>query len=142
MTTATMLSLGELHVGTRTESRRSSACGGVRRLHRWWSRLVGGRLHRLLADAAPILPGRPPRQAPRPRQSGGELAEQRAAALRRLFPKLSSWQALPSFGAQVQAAYDELAKASDADDLAWRVRRIEQVARPADTLRGLAPSPA
>ena len=142
MTSATMLPSAGLTLPVGTATRRTGACGGVRRLHRWWLRVVGGQRQGPAGDCAPMPSGHRPDPAPRSRPTGGELAEQRAAALRRLFPKLSSWQALPSFAAQVQAAYDELSKASDADDLARRVRRIEQVARPGDALRGLATSPA
>jgi hypothetical protein len=72
-----------------------------------------------------------PGGSPRPARAQTELAERRAEAMRRLFPKLSSWQAPPSFFDRVTAAYDELSQAADLDDLDRRVRRIEQAVLPA-----------
>jgi hypothetical protein len=64
------------------------------------------------------------------------LAERRSEAMRRLFPKLSSWQAPPSYFDRLRAAYELLSQAADLDDLERRVRRIEQADCPVGALRG------
>jgi hypothetical protein len=100
-------------------------------------RLVGGRRQpspRTAGSGQAIRPD----AAPPPATAGAELAERRAVAMRRLFPKLSAWRAPPSFDAQLSAAYGELARAADLVDLERRIRRIEQGRGVTGLPRGLA----
>jgi hypothetical protein len=139
MTAATVAAARGLHLAGRAGFGRGSACG-VRVLRRWWKRLVGGRWQRPLDTAARGPLGRRPDASIRPAHAGAELAERRAEAMRRLFPKLSAWQAPPSFSEQLGAAYEELSQAADLDDLEQRARRIEQRRRSAGVWRGFAPA--
>jgi len=104
-----------------------SAAGGRRdsMLLRCWA-LIGGRpnLPAAARRVAGVPAGVSPRGMSRQVAANAVLAEHRAEAMRRLFPKLSSWQAPPSFTEQVTRAYDSLSRAVDVDDLKQRVRHL------------------
>lgn len=96
---------------------------GLRLLRRWWSRVA-----RPTERSAPG-PGRPENRGGAgpsvPVRAAAALAQRRAEAMRRLYPKLSSWRAAPSYGEQLTATYASLAAASDLDDFERRLRQLE-----------------
>jgi hypothetical protein len=96
---------------------------GLRLLCRWWSRIACPTARTAHGPGTPESRGRAGPAVPvRP---AAALALRRAEAMRRLYPKLSSWRAAPSYGEQLTATYASLAAASDLDDLERRLRQLE-----------------
>jgi hypothetical protein len=103
--------------------RPRGAWRSLRLLRRWWSRIAcptartahGPGKPESRGGAGPAVPVR----------AAATLAQRRAEAMRRLYPKLSSWRAAPSYGEQLTATYASLAAASDLDDLERRLRQLE-----------------
>jgi hypothetical protein len=110
--------------------RPRGAWRGLRVLRRWWSRVARPTARTALGSAGPTAEcrGASPSAPVRPESA---LAQRRAEAMRRLYPKLSSWRAAPSYGEQLTATYAALAAASDLDDFERRLRQLEPAARAA-----------
>jgi hypothetical protein len=71
------------------------------------------------------------REAPAPRDArrapaGGEIEEKRSAAMRQLFPKLSTWLRDRAHFARMQEVERYLARSADLADLERRIRRVER----------------
>jgi hypothetical protein len=96
---------------------------GVRLLRRWWARIAFPTVRSARGSGTPA--GRGGAGPAVPARAAVALAQRRAEAMRRLYPKLSSWRAAPSYGEQLTATYATLAAASDADDLERRLRQFE-----------------
>jgi hypothetical protein len=99
---------------------------GMRLLRRWWSRVVRPIERTAPGSGVPAGCGGPNPAAPG--RSAAVLAQRRAEAMRRLYPKLSSWNAAPTYIEQLTATYAGLAAAVDLDDLESRLRQIEPAA--------------
>jgi hypothetical protein len=96
---------------------------GLRLMRQWWSQ-VARPAERTMPGSDPLADGRGAEPAA-PACHEAVLAQRRAEAMRRLYPKLSSWHAAPSYGERLAATYASLAAASDLDDLEHRLRQLE-----------------
>ena len=111
---------------TESAARPHSLCAGVTRVaRRWWFRIAPGAGRPLAGRHSAGMPPGDHTGGPARSDADRALAAQRADAMRRLFPKLAAWQAPPSFTARLSAAYEDLAQAADATDLARRIRKLE-----------------
>ncbi|MDZ7652879.1 MAG: hypothetical protein U5L03_10170 [Burkholderiaceae bacterium] len=96
---------------------------GLRLLRRWWSRVARPAERIAHGSGTPAGCSGPCPSAPV--RAAATLAQRRAEAMRRLYPKLSSFRAAPSYGERLTATYASLAAASDLDDLERRLRQLE-----------------